>query len=297
MLETPAAAFLIPELAAEIDFFSVGTNDLAQYFLAVDRDNGKVARLYSWSHPAFLRLLKMITDEVRRAKKWIALCGEMGTNPAALPLLVALQFDEISMAAPYIPAAKQALAALRQPPCAELLAATLACATRPQVEALLTAFSPSAQAHPLLAADLLLRTPAATKEEVIKDLCDALFLAGRVAQAHLLEEALWQREETYSTGFGFGFAMPHCKSDHINANSLALARLATPVAWGSLDGQPVDTVILLALRAPDYDKEHLRIFAQLSRLVMRDEFRTRLRSETDDTALLSFLQQSLGWEK
>ena len=88
--------------------------------------------------------------------------------------------------------------------------------------------------------------------------------------------------------------MPHCKSEHLGANSIAIARLAAPVAWGALDGQPVDVVILLALRAQDHGKEHLRIFAQLSRLVMRDEFRDRLRTENNDDDLLAFLRQSLG---
>jgi len=221
----------------------------------------------------------------------------MGGNPAALPLLVGLGLDEISMVVPRIAATKRALAGLDGARCAELLAAALACATGDGVEALLGDFAARGQAAPLLAADLLLRAEGGTKEEVIKELCDALFLAGRVEQPQLLEEAVWQREDTYSTGFGHGFAMPHCKSEHLGANSIAVARLATPVAWGSMDGKPVDVVILLALRAQDHGKEHLRIFAQLSRLVMRDEFRDRMRTETNDNELLAFLRQSLGLEK
>jgi len=296
MIETPAAAFLIPEFAREIAFFSVGTNDLAQYFLAVDRDNGKVAHLYTWTHPAFLRLLKKITTDAHAAEKWVGLCGEMGGNPAALPLLIGLGFDEISMAAPRIGGIKDAVHALHLADCAALLEQALQCATRSQVETLLAPSAGRSGTLPLLATDLLLAGAAQTKEEAIKELADAVFLAGRAPQPHLLEEAIWLREETYSTGFGYGFAMPHCKTEHLDANTIAISRLAQGVVWGALDGNPVDVVILLALRAKDHGKEHMRIFAQLSRLVMRDEFRDRVRNETNTDALLAFLKQSLGLE-
>ena len=111
MLEVPSAAFAIPDLCAEVDFFSVGSNDLTQYFLAADRANRKIARLYSWAHPAFLRLMKKIVDDVHAQGKWVGLCGEMGDSGAALPLLVGLGLDEISLSSPRIPAVKAAVGA------------------------------------------------------------------------------------------------------------------------------------------------------------------------------------------
>ncbi len=295
MIEVPSSAFLIQELAEETDFFSIGSNDLAQYFLAADRDNRKVSHIYGWSHPAFLRLLQQIVDEAHEAGKWIGLCGEMADCITALPILIGLGLDEISLAAPRIPAVKQAVAAQQFERCRDLLEQAMSCATRAQVEAILEDFGPSVRELPLLARDLLLLDCQATsKAEAIKEMCDALWLAGRVQRPQLVEESVWQREDAYSTGFGFGFALPHCKSEHVGVNSIVLCKLANPVAWGSTDKQPVDVVILLAIRAAEYERDHMRIFAQLSRLVMREDFRSQIRELDDPARLLSFLQGSLG---
>ena len=134
---------------------------------------------------------------------------------------------------------------------------------------------------------------SATKHEAIKELTDLLAAGNRVGDGVEVEEAVWKREEAYSTGFGYGFAVPHCQSAHVTANSLALVRLREPVDWGSLDGQPVRVVILLAIRAAEHGKEHLRIFSRLSRLVMRDEFRERLEQAADSQEIFSVLSSEL----
>ena len=104
MVEVPSAAFIIDQLCQEADFFSIGTNDLTQYFLAVDRDNRAVAELYDSRAPAMLRLLAMIVSEAHRGGRWVGLCGEMGRDVLNLPLLIGLGLDEISGAAPEVPA-------------------------------------------------------------------------------------------------------------------------------------------------------------------------------------------------
>ena len=82
MLEIPSAAFIMDQLAPLVDFFSIGSNDLTQYFLAVDRGNAKVRDLYSSTTPSFLRLLTMIVDGAHRHGRWVGLCGELGgTTP------------------------------------------------------------------------------------------------------------------------------------------------------------------------------------------------------------------------
>ena len=88
--------------SAEADFFSIGSNDLLQYFMAADRGNPAVAALYNPLHPPFLRFLKSIIDAARANGKWIGLCGEMGGDLRCLPLLAGLGLDEISGAAPAI---------------------------------------------------------------------------------------------------------------------------------------------------------------------------------------------------
>lgn len=97
MIEVPAAVYQARQLAEKVDFLSIGSNDLIQYLLAVDRNNGYVAHLYQSLHPAVLRALYHTVQECKKAGKWISICGEMASNPIAVPLLVAMGFDCLSM--------------------------------------------------------------------------------------------------------------------------------------------------------------------------------------------------------
>lgn len=106
MIETPAAAVLAPVLAEECDFFSIGTNDLVQYTLAVDRGNSAVSPLYSHFHPAVLSLIGNVIQAAHSRGIWVGMCGEMAGDPLAAPLLTAMEIDELSMSAPAIPRVK-----------------------------------------------------------------------------------------------------------------------------------------------------------------------------------------------
>jgi len=118
---------------------------------------------------------------------------------------------------------------------------------------------------------------------------DLLYALGRTDKPHELEAAVWKREDSYSTGFGYGFAVPHCKSNSVRANTLAVLRLRQPVPWKSIDDMPVRVVILLALRETDAATEHMRIFANLARAIMHEEFRTRFDEASDPASLCLFL--------
>ena len=106
MIEIPSAAMAADLLAKECDFFSVGTNDLIQYLLAIDRVNDRIAHLYEPTHPAVLRTLRHIVVEAHRAKIKVSVCGEMAGDPIFTPLLFGLGVDELSMTPPLLPAAK-----------------------------------------------------------------------------------------------------------------------------------------------------------------------------------------------
>ena len=97
MIELPAAVYQARALASMVDFVSVGSNDLTQYLLAVDRNNPRVANLYSAFHPAVLNALFHVVREVQEAGKQVSICGEMAGDPGAAVLLMAMGFDVLSM--------------------------------------------------------------------------------------------------------------------------------------------------------------------------------------------------------
>jgi phosphotransferase system enzyme I (PtsI) len=124
MIEIPSAAICASVLAPEVDFFSIGTNDLIQYALAVDRVNEKTAHLYQPTHPAVLRLLKMIADAAHANNLWVGVCGEMAGDIALTPLLLGLGMDELSTAAILVPRVKRAVQSLEISECRELVEET-----------------------------------------------------------------------------------------------------------------------------------------------------------------------------
>ena len=293
MIEVPSAALAVDALGCEVDFFSIGSNDLLQYFMAVDRSNPRVAELYNPLQPAFLRLLKQIVDAAHAQKKWTGLCGEMGGQPQFLPLLIGLGLDEISVASPVIANLKSEFATLNSSDCQQLLNSALNCATANEVAVLLEEFA-SQHRVPLLDADLIIAdADAVTREEAIKQAVSQLYVLGRTKNPQAVEATIWQREQVYSTGFGHGFAIPHCKTNAVQSNSLVLVKLRTPVAWPSLDSQPVSVMILLAMRETNSTTEHMKVFAKLARQVMNEEFRARLQSESDPKKLCAFLREKL----
>ena len=121
MIEIPSAALSADILAREVDFFSIGTNDLIQYAIAVDRVNERIAHLYEPTHPAVLRLLKMIADAARANDIWVGVCGEMAGDIALIPLLLGLGMDELSAGATLVPRVKRAVQSLTIQECRQLV--------------------------------------------------------------------------------------------------------------------------------------------------------------------------------
>src|SRR2546421_8861004 len=121
MIEIASAAIAADSLAREADFFSIVTNELIQYTIAVDRVNERIAHLYEPTHPAVLRLLKMIADAAHANKIWVGVCGEMARDVALIPILIGLGMDELSVGATSVPRVKMAVQSLAVPECKQLV--------------------------------------------------------------------------------------------------------------------------------------------------------------------------------
>jgi phosphoenolpyruvate-protein phosphotransferase len=125
MIEVPAAAVGADLLAREVDFFSLGTNDLTQYLFAADRTNPELASLADSLHPALLRLIDQVVKAAHRQERWVGVCGEMASDPWAVPLLVGLGVDELSVHPPAVARVKGAVRRLNSTECARMARATL----------------------------------------------------------------------------------------------------------------------------------------------------------------------------
>lgn len=137
MVEIPAAAVIADLLIKEVDFFSIGTNDLIQYTIAVDRMNEHISYLYEPLHPAVLRLVKNVIDASHRAGKWTGMCGEMAGDVAAAPILLGLGLDEFSMSAVSIPRVKKVIRGLTWAEAQEIAQKALAAESAEEIRRLL----------------------------------------------------------------------------------------------------------------------------------------------------------------
>lgn len=121
MIEIPSAALCAEHLAKEVKFFSIGTNDLIQYAVAVDRGNDRIAHLYEPTHPGVLRLIKFIVDAAHKHDIWVGVCGEMAGDIQMTPLLLGLGIDELSASAAVVPRVKKAVQSLSVETCRQLV--------------------------------------------------------------------------------------------------------------------------------------------------------------------------------
>ncbi|MDR2864811.1 MAG: phosphoenolpyruvate--protein phosphotransferase [Spirochaetaceae bacterium] len=155
MIEVPSAALTADILIKKVDFFSIGTNDLVQYSLAVDRGNEKVSYLASPTHPAILRLIKMTIEKAHQAGKKVSLCGEMAASPFFTPLLIGLGLDEFSMHPSAIPRVKSIIRNCLSDDCKKLAQRALKRQSGEEVNKLLEKFS---SAHLMYCEELISST-------------------------------------------------------------------------------------------------------------------------------------------
>jgi len=135
MIEVPSAALLAERFAREADFFSIGTNDLTQYTLAMDRGHAGLAKAADTLEPSVLKMIAMTVEGAHAHGKWVGVCGGVASDPAAIPLLVGLGVDELSVSPPSIPAVKAQIRGLDKAACAGLAARALAMDSAAEVRA------------------------------------------------------------------------------------------------------------------------------------------------------------------
>lgn len=292
MVEVPSVCYIIDHFCDEVDFFSIGSNDMTQYLYAVDRNNPRVSPLYNPITPSFLRMLQQIVRVAHERGKWVGICGELGGEGRYLPLLLGLGLDELSMSSPRIPAVKSQLRQLDSLACRELATQACECRSAQEIEDLLNQFAPQKDVRPLLALEnIFVGEPLTNKEQVIQFLCGNLGVNGRTEHPFELEEDIWQREEIVTTAVGFGVAIPHTKSQWIAHSSISIARLAQPIDWQSEMGD-VELVIMLTLGA-DQGINHVKVFSQLARKLVNKQFRQSLFAATDAESILALLEAEL----
>ncbi|MBI5475275.1 MAG: phosphoenolpyruvate--protein phosphotransferase [Ignavibacteriales bacterium] len=140
MIEVPSAALMISRIASEVDFVSIGTNDLTQYLLAVDRGNTLVSKLYKQFHPSVINTLKHIVNGAHKQNIWAGICGEMAGHPLAAPLLVGLGIDELSVVPAVLPEIKKIIRSLNYSEMQELATNALHAETNEELEKILMKF-------------------------------------------------------------------------------------------------------------------------------------------------------------
>ena len=144
MVEIPSTAALADVFAKEVDFFSIGTNDLIQYTMAADRMSERVSYLYQPYNPAILRLVKQVIEASHAEGKWTGMCGEMAGDQTAVPLLLGFGLDEFSMSATSILKTRRLIRKLNESDMKELGEKAIQCATQDEVVALVKEYTQNA---------------------------------------------------------------------------------------------------------------------------------------------------------
>lgn len=295
MIEVPSIIFIIDQCCEELDFFSIGSNDLTQYLMAVDRDNHNVSKYYNGLNPAFLRALKHMVDTVHKHGKWVGLCGEMGGMQKMLPILIGLGLDEISMSGNVIARTKEEISNLDFNLCKALVEKVCSSKTIDEVEKLLETEDTQIRDDKIISIECIsIDCDYQNKEEAIKGMVDKLYLADRCKNRFKLIDDLWAREAAYTTDIGFGFAIPHSKSEQMRSNTISICKLASPINWGNTE---VSVIVMLALRkesADSNDNEHMKIFSKLAKKIMNQGFRDEIKNSKTVEELNTIFNENLA---
>lgn len=291
MAEVPSIAYLLKQASSYIDFISIGSNDLTQYFFACDRGNQAIAHLYDHLTPAFLDFVRDIITRAQQAGITVSLCGEMASDAKAQPLLLGAGLRQFSMASSKVASSKRRLSQFNTTQCETLLNEVVELENGAQVASAVEEFLNQGQALPTLDVGLVFtQRDVSSKAEAIKLLTDNLEVNDRAPSAQAVEQAIWDREAVFSTALGFSVAIPHCKSSHVTHNSVSVLTLNDKIAWG--DDVDVDLIIMLTVTDEGKDT-HMKVFSKIARKLMHEEFRQSLKQATEPSQIIETLTNAL----
>lgn len=239
-----------------------------------------------------MRALQFAVDEVHRAGKWIGICGELGASRDFLPLLTGMGFDELSMSGTTIPGIKHALRELNFAQCQQLAQHSLKLIRSSAVKNALQMPDVKAVSQKFILAPefVLFNLEAHDKNEAIKKMTDNLWLHHRTDRRDSLCDDIWAREDSFSTAVGYGFAIPHTKSDHINHSTISMATLKEPITWGD---QQVETIFMLTVSKSADSNEHMKYFSTLARKLMKEDFRNEIKNADSVDVLYNLMAKTL----
>ena len=295
MAEVPSIIYIISQLADQIDFINIGTNDLKQYFFAADRENQQVYSQYPDNHPAFLKLISKIISDAHDNNLHVCICGEMANKEQYLPYLIGADIDSLSVSIPFISKIKAAASLHNSLHCGEILEKTMQCRSSNDVPVILAEYNQNNSEKDIIETELVdLDIDCDCKAEVIKYIVDTLYLAHRTENCIKLEEDFWKRENIYSTGLGHGFAIPHCKTPHISKNSICVFRLKSHIEWKSIDNEPVNVIVAMTIKEnQDAGDTHMNIFSKLARNIVHKKFQNQLKSINNNNDIVKYLREQL----
>ncbi|WP_420872892.1 PTS sugar transporter subunit IIA [Pantoea cypripedii] len=201
-------------------------------------------------------------------------------------------FDELSMSGTAIPGVKHALRELNFAKCQQLAQHAVTLKRSAEVKAALQAPDvKQVSSKPILAPEFMLcGLQASDKNEVIKMMTDNLWLHHRTDNREPLCDDIWIREDSFSTAVGYGFAIPHTKSNHIRYSTISMATLAKPIIWGD---QQVETVFMLTVNKSADPNQHMKYFSILARKLMKEEFRNEIKRADNVSVLYNLMTKTL----
>lgn len=293
MIEIPAAALLAEELAREADFFSIGTNDLIQHTMAVDRLNNNVADLYDCYQPAVLRLIQATIEGAHRHHIPVAMCGEMAGYEDAAKILVGMGLDEFSMSWGQAAKIKKAISSFTYEEAQELAAACLTAGGVQEVRETIRRMRPMERMKMSERLAFVGKTYA-TREDLIRAVGEEALRLGYVTEEYV--EDVIAREEEFPTGLigALPIAIPHVGS-HCNVSFMSVTTMKEPLPFAYMNGTEgtLEVRVVFVFGLVNHN-DQVNVLKKLTQLFRDEDGMRRLQGARSDKEACALIAEYLG---